>query len=98
LVISFEFFKRNSFLLNLFAKYFACCTAAWAVAGRVWLIGVAQSPSANILLTIVLSSTKTCKWSFVYILPERFSLKNGKADVNSVGERPIYTNSISLPS
>ncbi len=43
------------------------------------------------LLIVVLSSTKTCKWSFVYTLPERFSLKNGKVDVKSVGERPSYT-------
>jgi hypothetical protein len=52
------------------------------------LIGVAQSPRANILFSDVLSSTNTCKWSLVKILPERFSLQNGDAAVSSFGERP----------
>ena len=52
------------------------------------MIGVAQSPRANILFSDVLSSTNTCKWSLVKILPDRFSLENGDAAVNSFGERP----------
>lgn len=51
-------------------------------------MGVAQSPRANTLFSDVLSATNTCKWSLVNILPDRFSLENGDAAVNSFGERP----------